>query len=58
MRADPGLYLVLRSLDTLATMVGPNTRIVLRTDAAPFNTLVQGPPGSPGPVAALPGKTP
>ncbi len=41
--ADSGLYLMLRSLDTLATIVGANTRIVLRTDAAPFNTLVQGP---------------
>lgn len=56
--SDPQLYLELRSLDTLGTMIGPNTRIVLRTDAAPFDALVQGPPGSPGPVAALPGKTP
>jgi membrane protease subunit HflC len=46
--ADPGLYLMLRSLDTLATVVGPNTRLILRTDAAPFNTLVQGPPGTDG----------
>jgi membrane protease subunit HflC len=42
--ADPSLYMMLRSLDTLANMVGPNTRLVLRTDAAPFNVLVQGPP--------------
>ncbi len=42
--ADPQLYLMLRSLDTLATIVGPNTRLVLRTDAAPFDALVQGPP--------------
>jgi membrane protease subunit HflC len=48
--ADPGLYLMLRSLDTLATVVGPNTRLILRTDAAPFNTLVEGPPG---PAAAI-----
>ena len=41
--ADPQLYLLLRSLDTLAGMVGPNTRLVLRTDAAPFDALVQGP---------------
>jgi modulator of FtsH protease HflC len=41
---DPQLYMMLRSLDTLANMVGPNTRLVLRTDAAPFNVLVQGPP--------------
>ena len=42
--ADPQLYLLLRSLDTLGGMVGPNTRLVLRTDAAPFDVLVQGPP--------------
>ena len=42
---DPQLYMMLRSLDTLTAMVGPNTRLVLRTDAAPFNVLVQGPPG-------------
>jgi membrane protease subunit HflC len=42
--ADPQLYTMLRSLDTLSSMVGPNTRLVLRTDAAPFNVLVQGPP--------------
>ena len=46
--ADPALYLMLRSLDTLATVVGPNTRLILRTDAAPFSTLVQGPPGPGG----------
>jgi membrane protease subunit HflC len=42
--ADPQLYTMLRSLDTLSSMIGPNTRLVLRTDAAPFNVLVQGPP--------------
>jgi membrane protease subunit HflC len=42
--ADPKLYTMLRSLDTLSGMIGPNTRLVLRTDAAPFNVLVQGPP--------------
>ena len=42
--AHPSLYMMLRSLDTLANMIGPNTRLVLRTDAAPFNVLVQGPP--------------
>jgi membrane protease subunit HflC len=46
--SDPALYLMLRSLDTLATVVGPNTRLILRTDAAPFNTLVQGPPAPQG----------
>lgn len=44
--ADPELYLLLRSLDTVASVVGPNTRLVLRTDAAPFNALVEGPPGA------------
>jgi membrane protease subunit HflC len=42
--ADPDLYMMLRSLDTLSNMIGPGTRLVLRTDAAPFNVLVQGPP--------------
>ncbi len=42
-QADPGLYALLRSMDTLGSVVGPNTRMVLRTDAAPFNMLVQGP---------------
>jgi membrane protease subunit HflC len=41
--ADPALYLMLRSLDTLATLVGSNTRLVIRTDAAPFRVLVDGP---------------
>jgi membrane protease subunit HflC len=42
-RADPGLYSTLRSLDTLGKIVGRNTSIVLRTDAAPFRVLVDGP---------------
>jgi membrane protease subunit HflC len=46
---DPELYMMLRSLDTLSAMIGPSTRLVLRTDAAPFNVLVQGPPAEPGP---------
>ena len=49
---DPGLYALLRSMDTLGSVVGPNTRMVLRTDAAPFNMLVHGPgaavPEAPG----------
>jgi modulator of FtsH protease HflC len=63
--SDPQLYLQLRSLDTLGTMVGPNTRIVLRTDAAPFDALTQGPTtlgpsGTTPPSAAAPppAKTP
>ena len=40
-RADPGLYTLLRSMDTLASVVGPNTRMVLRTDAVPFDVLTR-----------------
>ncbi len=47
----PDLYMLLRSLDTLDTVVGANTRLILRTDAAPFRVLVDGPPNS---VAATP----
>jgi hypothetical protein len=36
--------MLLRSLDTLDTIVGANTRLILRTDAAPFRVLVDGPP--------------
>lgn len=42
--SDPALYQLLRGLDTLGAVVGANTRIVLRTDAAPFRLLVDGPP--------------
>ncbi len=41
--ADPQLYMMLRSLDALGTMVNSNTTVVLRTDAAPFRALVEGP---------------
>lgn len=44
-KADPDLYALLRSMDTLGSVIGPNTRMVLRTDAAPFNVLVAGPAG-------------
>jgi membrane protease subunit HflC len=47
-RADPGLYTTLRSLDTAGKVIGPNTTIVLRTDAAPFKVLSDG--------AAAPGR--
>ncbi|CAK15477.1 protease modulator HflC [Pseudomonas entomophila] len=40
----PELYKLLRSLDTLGTVVTPGTRLVLRTDVAPFRALVDGPP--------------
>ncbi|WP_243842477.1 SPFH domain-containing protein [Paraburkholderia caballeronis] len=42
---NPQLYTMLRSLDTLSTVVNANTNLILRTDAAPFRVLVQGPPG-------------
>jgi membrane protease subunit HflC len=51
----PDLYTLLRSLDTLGTVVGPNTRLILRTDAAPFKVLVDGPPSA---TAAPPPKSP
>jgi membrane protease subunit HflC len=41
---DPELYRTLRELDTLQQVVSGNTRMVLRTDAAPFSLLIQGPP--------------
>ena len=40
---NPQLYTMLRSLDTLDSVVSPNTNLILRTDAAPFQALVQGP---------------
>jgi membrane protease subunit HflC len=42
-RSAPDLYMLLRSLDTLDRVVGENTRLILRTDAAPFRALVDGP---------------
>ena len=41
--ADPQLYTLLRSLDTLDRVSNSNTRIFLRTDAAPFRVLIDGP---------------
>jgi modulator of FtsH protease HflC len=43
---NPDLYTLLRSLDTLDTIVGSNVRLILRTDAAPFRMLVEGPLGA------------
>ncbi len=48
-RSDPGLYTTLRSLDTIDQMVGKNTNIILRTDAAPFRVLATGPENLPRP---------
>lgn len=53
-QADPGLYALLRSMDTLGSVVGPNTRMILRTDAPPFDMLVRGP--APAPAEAPPGR--
>ena len=44
---DPELYTMLRSLDSLDAVIGPNTRLILRTDAAPFRVLVDGPGATP-----------
>jgi membrane protease subunit HflC len=40
---DPQLYTLLRSLESLDAVVGSNTQLILRTDAAPFRVLVDGP---------------
>lgn len=42
-KSAPQLYQLLRSLDTLGSIVNANTRLVLRTDAAPFRALIDGP---------------
>src|SRR3984957_2752560 len=57
-RADPGLYTTLRSLDSIRQVVGRNTSMVLRTDAAPFRILVDGPTGSGSPPAVATKKAP
>lgn len=41
-RRDPGLYTTLRSLDSLDQVLGHNTSLILRTDAAPFRVLANG----------------
>ena len=40
---NPQLYTVLRSLDTLQTVINNNTTLILRTDSAPFRVLSDGP---------------
>jgi len=42
----PQLYTLLRSLDTLSTIIAPGSKVILRTDAAPFKVLVDGPPAA------------
>ena len=51
------LYTTLRSLDTLSTVVQHNTTLVLRSDAAPFRILVDGPgaTGGGGPASKATG---
>lgn len=56
--SDPGLYNTLRSLDALDQVIGHNTSVVLRTDAAPFRILVDGPGGGSAAPAAGARKTP
>jgi membrane protease subunit HflC len=46
-QADPTLYTTLRSLDTVSKMVNKNTSLIMRTDAAPFKVLVEGPTAVP-----------
>jgi modulator of FtsH protease HflC len=55
--SDPQLYTLLRSLDTLDQVIDENTRLILRTDAAPFNVLVDGPGGVTPGAPSISGKT-
>src|ERR1700722_15265118 len=57
-QSDPGLYTTLRSLDALTQVLGRNSSLVLRTDAAPFRVLVDGPTGSGSPPAVATKKAP
>jgi membrane protease subunit HflC len=49
--SDPQLYTMLRSLDTLNTVIGTGTSLILRSDAAPFRALVDGPGAATASVA-------
>ncbi len=49
---DRELYTLLRSLDSLSSVVHANTTLVLRADAAPFRILVDGPGKSAGALPA------
>jgi modulator of FtsH protease HflC len=55
---DRELYTLLRSLDTLSTVVRSNTTLILRSDAAPFRILVDGPGKSAGTLPAQTAKRP
>ena len=37
--SNPGHYTLLRSFETLDSVIGQNTRMILRTDAVPFSRL-------------------
>ena len=50
---DRELYTLLRSLDTLSSVVHANTTLVLRADAAPFRILVDGPGKGAGALPAV-----
>ncbi|HVY16914.1 MAG TPA: protease modulator HflC [Rhodopila sp.] len=54
---DPQLYTMLRSLDTLGAIVGPKTRVILRTDSEPFKALVQALPAAGTAAAPTPAPT-
>ena len=55
---DPRLYRFLRSLDTLDVIVSNSTRLVVRTDAAPFDALVHLPSAAETRDAPAPGASP
>lgn len=55
---DRDLYTLLRSLDTLSTVITDKTTLVLRTDAAPFRVLVDGPGKTAGTLPAPANKKP
>ncbi len=57
-RADPDLYTLLRSLDTLEKVIRGNTHLILRTDAAPFLALSDGVAPSSKPVTPSASTTP
>ena len=42
-KADPALYEFFRSLDVLDQIVHDGTRLIFKTDAAPFRALIEGP---------------
>lgn len=56
--SNRSLYELLRSLDTLDGLISGNTRLVLRTDAAPFRALVEGPDPGVRPSATGGGRSP